>query len=169
MDRAALRCLAGSPHSYANWSSKRPMARWAHEIKYDGYRLHTRIETGRVQLLTRAGLDWSAKYPATIEALRTLNVRQAYIEGELCGVRPDGITSFAMIQAASDRGNAAGLVYFAFDLPHLDGRDLMPALLLERKEALERLLIGAPACAVAGYCGACAWAAVMTIDSSRRP
>jgi hypothetical protein len=30
----------------------------------------------------------------------------------LCGVRPDGITSFSMIQMASDAGNAAGLVFF---------------------------------------------------------
>jgi ATP-dependent DNA ligase len=42
----------------------------------------------------------------------------------LCGVFPDGITSFSMIQATSDVGNAAGLVYFIFDLPHLDGEDL---------------------------------------------
>jgi ATP-dependent DNA ligase len=39
----------------------------------------------------------------------------------LCGVFPDGITSFSMIQAASDAGNAAGLVYFIFDLLHRDG------------------------------------------------
>src|SRR3984893_3123070 len=71
---------------------------WLHEIKYDGYRMHARIDRGRVQLLTRTGLDWSAKYSATLEALRALNVGQAYLDGELCGVKPDGTTSFAMIQ-----------------------------------------------------------------------
>jgi ATP-dependent DNA ligase len=39
-----------------------------------------------------------------------------YLDGELCGLRPDGIISFSMIQTASDSGNAAGLVYFLFDL-----------------------------------------------------
>ena len=46
----------------------------------------------------------------------SLGARQAYLDGELCGLRPDGITSFSMIQTASDSGNAAGLVYFLFDL-----------------------------------------------------
>jgi ATP-dependent DNA ligase len=50
--------------------------------------------------------------------------RQAYLDGELGGVRPDGVTSFSMIQAASDSGNAAGLVFFLFDLLYLDGEDL---------------------------------------------
>jgi hypothetical protein len=40
----------------------------------------------------------------------------AYLDGELCGVRPDGTTSFSMIQAASDSGNADTLVFFLFDL-----------------------------------------------------
>jgi hypothetical protein len=42
----------------------------------------------------------------------------------LCGVRPDSITSFSMVQLASDAGNAAGLVFFLFDLLYLDGEDL---------------------------------------------
>ena len=32
---------------------------WLHEIKYDGYRMHARIDDGEVKLLTRTGLDWS--------------------------------------------------------------------------------------------------------------
>jgi ATP-dependent DNA ligase len=66
--------------------------------------------------LTRAGLDWTHKYPAIAAAVASLGARQAYLDGELCGLRPDGITSFSMIQTASDSGNAAGLVYFLFDL-----------------------------------------------------
>src|SRR5262249_25878450 len=34
---------------------------WLHEIKYDGYRLLARIEHGKVRLITRGGLDWTAK------------------------------------------------------------------------------------------------------------
>ena len=66
--------------------------------------------------------------------------RQAYLDGELCGVRADGITSFSMIQLASDAGNAAGLVFFLFDLLHLDGEDLVERPLIERKERLADLL-----------------------------
>ena len=94
---------------------------WVHEIKFDGYRIAARIDQGAVQLLTRSGLDWTAKYPATAAALATLKVKSAYLDGELCGVRPDGVTSFELMQQASDRGGA-GLVYFVFDLLDLDGR-----------------------------------------------
>ena len=40
-----------------------------HEIKLDGFRVAARIDNGRVQLLTRTGLDWTGKYPSAIAAL----------------------------------------------------------------------------------------------------
>jgi DNA ligase D-like protein (predicted ligase) len=109
---------------------------WLHEIKFDGFRMHARLERGAVRLLTRNGLDWTAKYPQIARAVAALPARQAYLDGELCGVRSDGITSFSMIQLASDTGNAAGLVFFLFDLLYLDGEDLTARPLIERKERL---------------------------------
>ena len=88
---------------------------WAHELKFDGYRMHARLDRGDVHLLTRTGLDWTGKYPAIAATLRTLPARQAYFDGELCGVRPDGVTSFALIQNAAERRGGADLVYFVFD------------------------------------------------------
>jgi hypothetical protein len=70
----------------------------------------------------------------------SLPAEQAYLDGELCGVRADGTTSFSMIQLASDSGNAASLVFFLFDLLYLDGENLCPQPLLERKERLAVLL-----------------------------
>ena len=116
---------------------------WLHEIKYDGYRMMARLDRGAVKLLTRTGLDWTHKYPAIAKAVAALDARQAYLDGELCGVGPDGITSFNIVQLASDRGNAAALVFFLFDLLHLDGEDLRPRPLIERKERLRTLLANA--------------------------
>ena len=65
---------------------------WLHELKFDGYRMHARLDHGSVRLLTRSGLDWTHKYPSIAEALRAVPVSQAYLDGELCGVRPDGTT-----------------------------------------------------------------------------
>ncbi len=113
---------------------------WLHEIKYDGFRMHARLDRGEVRLLTRNGLDWTAKYPQIARAVAALGARQAYLDGELCGVRPDGTTSFSMIQLASDAGNAAGLVFFLFDLLYLDGQDLGVRPLIERKERLAGFL-----------------------------
>ena len=75
---------------------------WLHEIKFDGYRMHARLDEGAVKLLTRTGLDWTHKYPPIAAAVASLGARRAYLDRELCGVFPDGITSFSMIQGASD-------------------------------------------------------------------
>src|SRR5208283_2909778 len=71
-------------------------------------------------------------------------VKSAYLDGELCGVRADGVTSFELMQQASDAGYG-GLVYFAFDLLELDGEDISRLPLLERKDRLATLLNKAPA------------------------
>ena len=92
---------------------------WLHELKFDGYRMHARLERGAIRLLTRTGLDWTRKYPPIAAAIEALPARQAYLDGELCGVRPDGTTSFSLIQNASDSGNSHALVFFLFDLLHL--------------------------------------------------
>ncbi|MGC2523331.1 MAG: non-homologous end-joining DNA ligase [Stellaceae bacterium] len=119
---------------------------WLHEIKFDGYRMHARLDRGVVKLLTRTGLDWTHKYPAIASAVASLPARQAYLDGELCGIGPGGITSFSMIQAASDAGNAAGLVFFLFDLLYLDGVNIGPMPLIARKARLAALLssVGSP-------------------------
>src|SRR5690348_7366053 len=115
---------------------------WLHEIKFDGYRMHARLDRGAVRLLTRTGLDWTHKYPVIAGAIASLPARQAYLDGELCGVRPDGTTSFSLIQNASDTGNSGALVFFLFDLLHLDGEAIAPMPVTERKERLRVLLSG---------------------------
>jgi bifunctional non-homologous end joining protein LigD len=45
--------------------------------------LATRIVKGRVQLLTRTGLDWTDKYPSDVATLANLSVKTAYLDGEL--------------------------------------------------------------------------------------
>ena len=102
------------------------------------------IDDGRVQLLTRTGLDWTAKYPSAAMALVNLNVKTAYLDGELCGVDESGLPSFAQTQAATDGESGARLVYFAFDLLHLDGRDVSSLPLIERKALLEPLTADKP-------------------------
>jgi ATP-dependent DNA ligase len=118
---------------------------WLHEIKFDGYRMHARLDRGAVRLLTRTGLDWTHKYPAIAAAVASLPAREAYLDGELCGVRSDGTTSLSLIQNASDTGNGDALVFFLFDLLHLDGESIGPRPLSERKERLRELLSPASA------------------------
>ena len=113
---------------------------WVHEIKFDGYRMHARLDHGETRLLTRSGLDWTDKYPAIACAIAALPARQAYLDGELCGIGDDGLASFSTLQAAPDSGRSAALAFYLFDLLYLDGEDLATRSLIERKQRLATLL-----------------------------
>jgi ATP-dependent DNA ligase len=89
----------------------------------------------------RARLD--AQIPGDHQSPGEARPRQAYLDGELYGVGPDGITIFNIVQLASDSGNVAALVFFLFDLLHLDGKDLRRRPLIERRERLRTLLVNA--------------------------
>jgi len=112
---------------------------WLHEIEYDGYRMHARIDGGQVKLLTRTGLDWSHRYRRTIVALQSLKVKSAYVDGELCALSSEGVPVFSRLQAAMDEGRTDQLVSYAFDLLFLDGGSTAHLPLVERKKSLQRL------------------------------
>jgi ATP-dependent DNA ligase len=80
---------------------------WLHEIKFDGYRMHARLDGGRVQILTRRGNDWTDKYPVIANAIAGLLAQNTYLDGELCGVLPDGRTAFNLTQNATDTGGGS--------------------------------------------------------------
>jgi bifunctional non-homologous end joining protein LigD len=113
-----------------------------HEEKLDGYRIGCRIDNGRVDLVSRRSNDWTASFPAVRDAAKALPVKNALLDGEVAVVEPSGRTNFQELQNAFDRGAAANVVYFAFDLLFLDGEDLMRLPLEERKARLETLLGG---------------------------
>jgi DNA ligase D-like protein (predicted ligase) len=117
---------------------------WLHEIKLDGFRMAVRFERGRAKLLTRTGLDWTDKYPIMQTPLAALRAKTAYLDGELCGVGADGLPSFAETQAATDGDRGARLVFYAFDLLHLDGRDTARLSLVERKALLQPVVTDIP-------------------------
>lgn len=115
---------------------------WLHEIKHDGYRILARIDEGEVQLVSRNGKDWTKEFPQVARAVGRLRAGTALLDGEVAAVLPNGRTSFQALQRRSEAGTP--LVFFVFDLLHLDGWDLRPVRLDERKQALRRLLEGGP-------------------------
>jgi bifunctional non-homologous end joining protein LigD len=114
-------------------------ADWIHEIKYDGYRVQIRLESGRVALLTRTGLDWTGRFPAIEKAVASLPVKSALIDAEIVVQTEAGVASFTALVDALKTGKG-NLVLYAFDLLHLDGFDLRDARLRERKAALAKII-----------------------------
>ena len=113
-------------------------AGWAHEVKFDGYRLQMRIAAGEARLYTRKGLDWTEKFPEI--AATGAALPDAIVDGEVVALDHDGAPDFAALQAALSSGETAPLVYFAFDVLFAEGRDLRRAPLKDRKARLKELL-----------------------------
>ncbi len=112
---------------------------WLSEVKFDGYRILAFLDRGKARLVTRKGLDWTDRMPAVARAVERLKLESAIFDGELVALRPDGVSSFADLQAALADGRDDKLFLYAFDLPYLNGWDLRPCPLADRKAALAKL------------------------------
>jgi len=118
--------------------------KWLHEIKHDGYRMQARIDGGRVQLLTRKGLDWTKRFPPVAKALENLPVQAGLIDGEIIVQEDSGQSSFSNLQGDLKAGRNNRFVYYAFDLLYCNGIDLRGVVLKERKRVLAGILAAAP-------------------------
>ena len=128
-------------------SVERPPAgpEWAHEIKFDGYRMQLRKAGKASALLTRKGLDWTDKFAAIAAAGAKLQFDQALVDGEIVALNAGGAPDFAALQGAIADGRTDSLIFFAFDLLFADGEDLRALPLGERKARLKAELEGAGA------------------------
>jgi bifunctional non-homologous end joining protein LigD len=113
---------------------------WAHEIKFDGYRMQLRVEGGAATLKTRKGLDWTHRFKEI--AADGLALGDCLIDGEVVALDREGAPDFPALQSALSEGATGQLVYYAFDLL-FDGKEDLRALpLRDRKARLEQILDG---------------------------
>lgn len=117
---------------------------WIFEIKFDGYRMMTRIEDGVVQLITRGGHDWSKKLPRLVAELKELALDTAWLDGEIVVLGASGTPDFNALQNAFDRSSADDITYFLFDVPFFEGHDLRQVPLRERRQLLQTLVEDSP-------------------------
>ena len=96
---------------------------WVFERKFDGIRLLAFREGADVRLLSRNRLPQTC--PPVAAAISRLAVRNVVLDGELTWGK-------------------AGVVYYVFDLPWLDGRDLTKRPLHERLAMLDELAFTPP-------------------------
>ncbi|WP_301006076.1 RNA ligase family protein [Mesorhizobium sp.] len=111
---------------------------WVHEAKLDGYRTQIIIDKGGVRLYNKNGRNWTTRYWPIALAVE-LPCRAAILDGEVIvsGERgtPDSLALEAAIWKEPSR-----LVFVAFDILHLDGRNLVHLPLLQRKQILRQLV-----------------------------
>ncbi len=117
---------------------------WVYEIKFDGYRMLTRAEHGRIQLFTRKGNDWTAKLPQLEQALASMRLPDGWYDGEIIMSGDRVPADFQALQNAFDSARTANIVYYLFDIPWCAGYDLREVPLQERRAVLQRVVAHRP-------------------------
>lgn len=130
----------------ATLSHKIPAGKeWIFEIKYDGYRMISYIENGKVKMFSRNKVDYSKKFGSICESLKKIDRPSFVLDGEIVAFDKKGRSDFGLLQKTIKQGGS-DLYYVVFDLLALDGKDLRDLPLLERKAKLERLLFKSDDC-----------------------
>jgi bifunctional non-homologous end joining protein LigD len=92
-------------------------------------------------MFTRRGYDWSDRFRNVVAAAGELVTHGVILDGEVIVPTDEGLSDFAALESdLSKRGGSDRLVYFAFDILHLEVFDLRGCTLLDRKRVLEALL-----------------------------
>ncbi|ALD96888.1 DNA ligase D [Pseudomonas syringae] len=117
-----------------------PAGDWLYEIKFDGYRMLTRIEGDDVRLFTRNGHDWTERLPELVKAFKGMKLRDSWFDGEVVVLDEQGLPDFQGLQNAFDAGNSKDILYYLFDMPFLSAEDLREVPLEQRRDALKHVL-----------------------------
>ncbi|WP_024697232.1 DNA ligase D [Pseudomonas avellanae] len=117
-----------------------PAGDWLYEIKFDGYRMLTRVQNDEVRLFTRNGNDWTDQLPELSKALKGLKLQDSWFDGEVVVLDEQGLPDFQGLQNAFDAGHSKNIFYYLFDMPFLSGEDLREVPLEQRRDALKQVL-----------------------------
>src|SRR5262245_7176796 len=118
---------------------------FVHELKLDGYRVQAHLRDGRVRLYTRSGLDWTNRFPTIAADVGRLPARKVILDGEVISADANGRPSFSALQDDLKQKRYDRMVYYVFDLLHLDGFNTRAAPLIKRKRVLQSFLSEAAA------------------------
>jgi bifunctional non-homologous end joining protein LigD len=124
---------------------------WLYEIKWDGYRAVAFLDSNSLRLVSRNQNDLTSAYPELHEIPAHVKASSAILDGEIVALDDEGRPSFSLMQQRTGVGEGGRrirrtrddipVVYYAFDLLHLDGYDLMQADLEMRKRLLASILL----------------------------
>src|SRR6478672_4911955 len=120
---------------------KLPEGDWLYEIKHDGYRALAFKDGKDVRLVSRSNKEFN--YPQLVDALKSLPTKHVVLDGEIAALDEKGRSSFQLLQIFKSSGGVP-LVYYAFDLLFLEGKDLRKEPLDARRKMLAEVLKKAP-------------------------
>ena len=106
----------------------------AYEIKLDGFRSIAFKTGGKVYLRSRNDNDFAPRYPFIARALQAMP-DETVIDGEVVALDEEGKPSFNLLQNYGS--SKAPLIFYAFDVMILSGKDVMGEALETRRGVLE--------------------------------
>ncbi len=113
---------------------------WLFEIKYDGYRIVSFIENGKVKLISRNGQDYTNKFDNITSALKeNFNNQTLILDGEVVVLDKNGKSNFSDLQTSIKSKNN-NFSYVIFDILAYFNQILCNFSILERKTILRELL-----------------------------
>jgi len=115
---------------------------WIYEVKWDGYRAIATIRDGKVSLYSRNMISLNQRFAPVADALEKLRI-EAILDGEIVVVDDEGHPDFQKLQDYQ-KAPSGHLLYYVFDLLHLNGHTLMGLPLVRRKELLKKILPASP-------------------------
>ena len=118
---------------------------WIWEVKFDGYRALALRSGSETKLLSRNQKDLGKKFPEIVDAIGALDVQDAIIDGEIVALDEKGRSSFQMLQGFDMGTERPPIVFYAFDLIRLNGKDLRNLPIEERKAQLAAFFTKPPA------------------------
>src|SRR5437667_2180707 len=113
-------------------------ADWSYEVKWDGYRAEAVKNGATVSLASRNLKNITRQFSGVADAASRVRAKSIVLDGEIVALDADGRPSFQALHHWSLAG--LSIVYYAFDLLHLNGRDLTRSPLDERRAALRGII-----------------------------
>lgn len=117
-----------------------PAGVWHCEIKFDGYRALAVLDGKDIELWSRNHKPLSADYPEVVTALQRLKCQRAILDGEIVALDGSGKSRFQLLQSRDLAAKRPPIVFYIFDLLHLNGRSLLASPLEVRRAELEKFL-----------------------------
>src|SRR6266550_268624 len=108
---------------------------WQYELKLDGYRTVAIKQDGEVHLFSRNGNSFNSKFPSIVRALEAVRIKRFILDGEIVALDERGRHSFELLQ--NIKKSKASLLFYVFDLLHIDRDDLTKRILEKRRSRLE--------------------------------
>jgi bifunctional non-homologous end joining protein LigD len=101
-----------------------PPGDWIYEIKFDGYRTLALRGGSETRLLSRNQKDLGGRFPEVKDSIAALDIQDAIIDGEIVALDEKGRTSFQLLQSLDMGQERPPIVFYAFDLIRINGKDL---------------------------------------------